>query len=208
MADSLAHDYSLPERPLVIPNGRTLRQSTGAFRKPQAVTAGRLWDEAKNVAMLAEVDSPIPLLVAGDVQNGPERAPSTVRGVTLLGSLASEELLRVFRESAMYICPSRYEPFGLAPLEAALCGCAVLANDIPSLREVWADSALYFDEPASLTVLLRRLYEAPAELAAAQRRSFERAQSYTSARMGGAYHHLFQQWRSREEAAVCRTASA
>jgi len=37
-----------------------------------------------------------------------------------------------------------YEPFGLAPLEAALSRCAIVANDIPSLREVWGSAAMYF----------------------------------------------------------------
>ena len=209
MAKSLARDFSLPGSPAVIPNGRTIPQSVAGPRKLQALTAGRIWDEAKNVAMLAEVDSPIPLLVAGEVQNGPERAPSTLRDVTVLGSLASEELLRVFRESAMYICTSRYEPFGLAPLEAALCGCAVLANDIPSLREVWQDGALYFEHAASLTRLLHHLCEDPGELAAAQRRSLQRARTYTSGRMADGYEQLFQQWRFRsEEGAVCPAASA
>ena len=55
----------------------------------------------------------------------------------MLGPLAEEDLLALFQESAIYLCTSRYEPFGLAPLEAALCGCAVVANDIESLREVW-----------------------------------------------------------------------
>ena len=44
----------------------------------------------------------------------------------------------------MYVSSSVYEPFGLAPLEAALCGCAVVANDIGSLREVWGEAAIYF----------------------------------------------------------------
>ena len=49
-------------------------------------------------------------------------------------------------------CPARYEPFGLSPLEAALAGCALVLGDIPSLREVWGDAALYVrpDDPDAL----------------------------------------------------------
>lgn len=209
MADSLARDFSLPEQPLVIPNGRSIPASSGGTRKMQAITAGRIWDEAKNIAMLAEVDSPVPLVVAGDVQNGPAQASSTIPGLTLLGSLASEELLRVFRESAMYICTSRYEPFGLAPLEAALCGCAVLANDIPSLQEVWQDGALYFQDARSLTRLLHHVCNAPNELAAAQQRSLDRARTFTGLRMADGYERLFQRWRSHaQEGPVCPAVSA
>ena len=46
--------------------------------------------------------------------------------------------------AAIYIATSKYEPFGLAPLEAALSRCAILANDIPNLREIWGDAACYF----------------------------------------------------------------
>lgn len=58
-----------------------------------------------------------------------------------------------------------YEPFGIAPLEAALCGCTVVANDIASLREVWGDDALYFDGPRSLSMLLHQLNRDKRQLA-------------------------------------------
>ena len=62
--------------------------------------------------------------------------------------------------AAIYIATSKYEPFGLAPLEAALSRCAIVANDIPSLREVWEDAALYFrkDDARSLREALVRLH--------------------------------------------------
>ena len=45
--------------------------------------------------------------------------------------------------AAIYALPARYEPFGLSILEAALSGCALVIGDIPSLREIWADAALF-----------------------------------------------------------------
>ena len=47
--------------------------------------------------------------------------------------------------SAIYALPARYEPFGLSALEAGLCGCALVLGDIPSLREVWGDAAVFVD---------------------------------------------------------------
>lgn len=208
MANSLLDDFPLRKRPLVIPNGRTVPEPNGGPRKLQAITAGRLWDEAKNVAMLADVRSPLPLLVAGNVHDSQTDKNTALPSVTFLGSLASEELLRVFRESAMYLCTSRYEPFGLAPLEAALSGCAVLANDIPSLREVWHDGALYFRDADSLTALLNRLCQSPDELSAAQQRSLERARRFTGIRMAADYEHFFQHWIANAEARLCPAVSA
>lgn len=191
MADSLAANFSLPQPPIVIYNGRTLPRNESRSRKRQAITAGRLWDEAKNVSLLAGVNSPWPLLVAGETKHdGTATAPS-VKNLTLLGAMASKELLTLFHESAGYICTSQYEPFGLAPLEAALCGCAVLAYDIPSLREVWGPAALYFDSPAALTSLLHALDCNPRMLAKAQQLAYARARIFSAKRMVGAYLQLF-----------------
>jgi glycogen synthase len=193
MADTLARTFGLLRVPAVIPNGRTLPPAieTGD-RRLQAVTAGRLWDEAKNVSLLASIQSPIPLLLAGNAQHGSAVMDGSLGHVTTLGQIASDDLLALFRESSIYICTSRYEPFGLAPLEAALCGCAVLAYDISSLREVWDSAALYFDSGASLTALLHQLKADPWRLAAAQQRSLARARTFTTERMGAAYQQIFQ----------------
>jgi glycosyltransferase involved in cell wall biosynthesis len=109
-------------------------------------------------------------------------------------------LLQLFRQSAIYLCTSQYEPFGLAALEAALCGCAVVASDIPSLREVWEDNALFFENTESLSALLVRLYNEPNLLANAQRRSLQRAQHFTAERMATSYLALFQRMLTRTEA--------
>jgi glycosyltransferase involved in cell wall biosynthesis len=36
-----------------------------------------------------------------------------------------------------------YEPFGLAILEAAQAGCALVLSDLDSFRELWTDAALF-----------------------------------------------------------------
>ena len=50
----------------------------------------------------------------------------------------------LFARAGIYAATSCYEPFGLAPLEAALSRCAIVANDIASFREIWGDAAIYF----------------------------------------------------------------
>ena len=193
MLHALARNFPLPESTAVVSNGRTLAAEPSATRKLQAVTAGRLWDEAKNISMLRDVQSPIPLLLAG------ESDASTPGHVTSLGLLSQNDLLALFRESSIYICTSRYEPFGLAPLEAALCGCAVVANDIPSLREVWETGALYFSGAESLTVLLRNLCDSPERLCAARPQSLQRAGLFTAERMTKGYLQVFQAALARSE---------
>jgi glycosyltransferase involved in cell wall biosynthesis len=110
----------------------------------------------------------------------------------LVGALPERDLLALFQESAIYICTSRYEPFGLAPLEAALCGCAILANSIESLREVWHDGALYFGDAASLSRLLDKLRSNSDLLKTAQARSLRRAQRFTRGRMVEGYLAVYR----------------
>ena len=108
-----------------------------------------------------------------------------------LGTLDEKGLLAAFRSSSIYIAASRYEPFGLAPLEAALCGCAVVARDIPSLREVWGAAAIYFHDAEGLERLLRFLAEDQAALRQAQSAAFDRARQYTPEEMGASYMDIY-----------------
>ncbi len=176
----------------VIPNGRSLARVPARDRRLQAVTAGRLWDEAKNIALLAEVVSPMPIMTAGECcfEGATQFAASSA--VIHLGPLAEENLFSLFAESAVYLSTSKYEPFGLAPLEAALCGCAIVANDLPSLREVWGDAALYFTDAASLSKVLGRISEDHPYLEEMQARAYTRAQRYSREQMVVSYLELYQ----------------
>lgn len=193
MLDALASNFTLPLERRVIANGRTLPPvDMAAKRRMQAVTAGRLWDEAKNIKLLEAVDSPIPLLIAGETNPEPSGHVADGTDIRLLGPLDESSLLDLLRDTAIYICTSRYEPFGLAPLEAAQCGCAVLAYEIPSLREVWGDSALYFTGPDSLSSWLWRLSDHPWLLNEAREIAANHARSFTAERMTQCYLDLFR----------------
>jgi glycosyltransferase involved in cell wall biosynthesis len=193
MLNALATNFRLPGEAHVIANGRRLKTPTlRSVHRLQAVTVGRLWDEAKNLKLLGSLRAPFSIRVAGETQYGSKSAPIMPANITLLGRLAEEELMALFQESAVYVCTSLYEPFGLAPLEAALCGCAILANDIPSLREVWGDGALYFRDASSLSARLTQLAHNPQQLVAAQHRSWQRAQRYSAEDMANRYLALYQ----------------
>lgn len=193
MLSALAANFAIPNQARVIPNGRSIPAAAAhGERKLQAVTAGRLWDEGKNLKLLAEIDSPIPLLVAGELEHEASRAVAACGKAVLLGVLDEQELLALFRQSCIYLCTSQYEPFGLAPLEAALCGCAVLANDIPSLREVWGNAALFFRDANSLAALLAMLAGDRRLLDRARARARHRAQQLTARRMTDNYLQFLQ----------------
>ncbi|BDG07479.1 glycosyltransferase family 4 protein [Anaeromyxobacter paludicola] len=146
----------------VVPNGRDAGGFRPAAKRPFVLAAGRLWDEAKNLAALDALASrlPWPVYLAGDVaEPGSERRLESGGGALLLGRLSSDELATWLGRAAVYALPARYEPFGLSILEAALSGCALVLGDVESLRENWEDSALFAppDDPEALGAALRRL---------------------------------------------------
>jgi glycosyltransferase involved in cell wall biosynthesis len=66
-------------------------------------------------------------------------------GVERLGLVHIEELASLYRSAACLVFPSRYEGFGLPPLEAMACGCPVAASRAGAIPEVCGDAAVYFD---------------------------------------------------------------
>jgi len=192
MALELSRRYKDLPPSYVIRHGRSLDPPENRMRTLQAVTVGALWDEAKNVEMLRTVNSPIPIYVAGDRKCGSSMAPRQIGRSILLGALPQSSLMTLLARSSIYIATSIYEPFGIAPLEAALCGCAVVANDIPSLREVWGDHALYFNGPRSLSMLLHQLNRDDQLLAQSRQRSFAQANEMTVQRMVDSYEALYR----------------
>jgi glycosyltransferase involved in cell wall biosynthesis len=62
-----------------------------------------------------------------------------------LGRVTDAELRTLYENAACLLFPSRYEGFGLPPVEAMACGCPVLAARGGAVEEICADGALYFN---------------------------------------------------------------
>ena len=63
--------------------------------------------------------------------------------ITHVGGLARAELAEVYRRATVVLMPSEAEGFGLPVIEALACGAAVVASDIPALREAGGPAAVY-----------------------------------------------------------------
>ncbi len=57
--------------------------------------------------------------------------------------LARETIAGLYRRAALVLQPSEAEGFGLPVVEALACGAVVVASDIPALREVGDEAAVY-----------------------------------------------------------------
>jgi glycosyltransferase involved in cell wall biosynthesis len=185
-ATMVRHCYDLPDRPTVVHNGRRplpIERTPGA---PFAFTAGRLWDEGKNLAALdrAAALTAVPIRAAGPC-TGPNGIAVALRHIQTLGTLDEAGVTRQLASAPIFVSAAVYEPFGLAVLEAAQAGCALILSDIPTFRELW-DGAAWFVYPHDAEGFARAIdtLAADEELRAGlASQSRERARDYTVQRM-------------------------
>jgi glycosyltransferase involved in cell wall biosynthesis len=194
MLDTLYRLYGPFARHAPIYNGRSSRLFRTGPKEPFILTAGRLWDEARNTAALdrAAADLDWPVFAAGPPAASGRR-DDECRHLKLLGTLDEPTRADWYRRAAIFALPARYEPFGIAALEAALSGCALVLGDVPSLREVWGDAASFVapDDPRQLQQTLRQLTSDDRLRERMACRAYQRAQRYTPPRMATGYLKLY-----------------
>jgi glycosyltransferase involved in cell wall biosynthesis len=194
MLETLRTNYDFFGAGSVIPNARDPQLFTPRAKRNNIFAAGRLWDEAKNLAALEAAAPNVawPIEVAGDSMH-PNGGDVQFQHVQSLGTLSSEQLAERLATSAIYALPARYEPFGLSALEAALSGCALVLGDIPSLREVWGDAAVFVapDDHVALAETLNALIADPSMCAGFAQRARGRAATYSPARMAEGYRRAY-----------------
>lgn len=195
-AAELQRLYGPIENISVIYNGRDTHHFYTTDKKNQVFTMGRIWDEAKNLGILSKLKNPkqLPILIAGDNIDPNTGAQVQINNVTLLGKLSQEEVRVHLAASLYYVLPARYEPFGLSALEAALSGCFLLLADNPTLKELWQDTALFFnpDNPDEIDARIQHAYSHPLETEAMIKRSTAHAKQFSLENMSQKYLKLYQ----------------
>lgn len=92
-------------------------------------------------------DFPIPLVIAGGSFSNVFKTYNQYesQNIISLGYVTESELRTLFSKAIGFIFPSKYEGFGLPPLEAMACGCPVICSINASIPEICGDAALYFN---------------------------------------------------------------
>ncbi len=192
----------------------SLKQLYGKFNTPGAVyngsknnfvkteknnslilSAGRVWDPGKNIQILEKVCQLTgqKIYVAGNNKHPVDGTVTHYNNLQYLGFLDRTQMNKWYEKASIYILPAKYEPFGLSALEAALAGCALILGDIPSLRELWHNAAMFADpddckEIASAVLALENdpklcnYYEA---------KSQDRAKQYSIEKMAQGYLDIY-----------------
>lgn len=182
----------------VIRNGRPwTAMHVDEQREQILVGCGRLWDAAKNLAVFdrAAEGLPWPAYVIGDAA-GPDGQTFCARALHPLGALSHVEVAARLQRASIFVHPALYEPFGLAVLEAANAGCALVLADLPTLRELWDGAAEFFNPcdsaqlHAALNVLIADSAKRDALAVAARQRAAEYHVELTAAAYARTYRSL------------------
>jgi glycosyltransferase involved in cell wall biosynthesis len=96
----------------------------------------------------AELSPDVRLLLVGRPGDGYAETLATIARcgtrdrVEIRCDVNDDELETLYRSAIALVHPAVYEGFGFTPLEAMARGCAVVASDIPALRETAGEGAL------------------------------------------------------------------
>lgn len=148
--ETLKNKYNLPDNYL-------LSLSTLEPRKniPLLIKAyEKLVDDGENLP---------DLVLAGRKGWGVEEILKTVNDrvkekIHFTGFVDDNDLPSVYHNAEYFIFPSKYEGFGIPPLEAMACGVPVLCSDSSSLPEVCGEAAIYFKNNDIKSLMSKMLY--------------------------------------------------
>ena len=215
MLDALHVSYVQVQDERVIYNGRNpIFFNPYVSKEDSILSVGRLLDPGKQVHLLTQHEHPLSVCIVGtehpvNAPRIPIRADVKVSTdqlcVSLKGPQTEAQLRTLYSKAAVYAATARYEPFGMEPLEAALSRCAIIANDIPSFREIWGDDAVYFrtNDASSLAAAIRELTDDREKCRAYANRAYQRARDrYNHKRMIDDYLQLYRSLPSVEWAAA------
>jgi glycosyltransferase involved in cell wall biosynthesis len=193
--DSMMRVYGPIANLHVVPNCTTMADMA-TEKQPMIFAAGRWWDEGKGATTLdaAAARTNWPVVMAGSLI-GPDGQTATLRNAQSVGALSADATRALMRQAAIFASPAIYEPFGLAVLEAAASGAALVVSDIPSFRELWHDAALFATpgDPDGLAAAINRLVENPDLRHSISESARCRAASFTSRRQVERVRSIYNQ---------------
>lgn len=193
--NTLYCNYGFKTPTQMVRHGRDFSGELVGEKRPYILSAGRCWDEGRNVMLLEAIADqvPWPIYISGDTVD-----PQTGENIPLtktqcLGWLSDEGFQEAVTHASVLAAPVLYEPFSYSVLTAAAAGCALVLGDVPSMRELWHDVAIFIppDRPDLWSSQLQLLCENPAWAKVLGERARERAATFSGLEMAADYVEVY-----------------
>jgi glycosyltransferase involved in cell wall biosynthesis len=129
-----------------------------AARTSGLLSVSRLTPQKNHAAVIRAAARFQPALAVRIIGEGPERDGLTRLArelrvpCTIESGLSGPEMVTAYRSAEVLVCPSRFEGFGLTPMEGVACGVPTVASDIAPHREFLGTAVHFFtlDDEESL----------------------------------------------------------
>lgn len=185
-----------PEKIIVAPLGVDATQFTANLgeRENFVLYPARGWKHKNHrrlieaMGLLRQRRPGIQLVLTGGALDSLGPVPDWVQ---VRGLVSLDELQRLYRQAAVLAFPSRYEGFGIPPLEAMASGCPVASSTAGSLPEVCGEAAEFFspDSPIEMAEAMGRAIDRRNELASL---GLDRVKQFTWERCAARHIEAFQ----------------
>lgn len=135
---------------------------------PRLLSISRLVAHKNHAALLRAAARLDPRPVVRIIGQGPEAGALRRLAAELAVTLeletewfSDDAIAEAYRSATVVVAPSRFEGFGLTPIEGIASGIPVVASDIPPHRQFLGDAATFFrlEDEMSLVVALRMALE-------------------------------------------------
>ncbi len=205
--DELVEATELPHAPVVIPLAVPPAYGPADVpRKPGQILYVGTEQPRKNVDGLFRIfarvlrDSPATLVKVGAPSRDRPRLEALAKGLGIQGnvlwrdSVPEEELLDLYRTSAVTVVPSTLEGFSMPCLEAMACGCPLIASNLSAIPETVGSGGLLVDprnEQAWATAILDVLRD-PALARELSGRGIQRAKAFSAERSAAGILRVYE----------------
>lgn len=170
-------------------------------------TYGKNYDNFREAAIaLMRENKGLSLVLTGEPLTTAEQMPYKTAGVLNMVHqrfLTDSEMRYVFAHAAVFVCPSRYEGFGIPILDALSAGCPVVLSDASCLPEVGGDAALYagIDDIRGLKHQIQKVLDDKQLVCELRKRGLQRAESFSwekcASETADIYRRVYTEWNKR-----------